>query len=71
MKAAILGLAHGRGEIKALEDELDGLYRLRVGTYRVIFRYAAGGGIICLFAERRAVVYEMLAANLAEWLAEA
>lgn len=68
LKAAILGLAHGRGDITALEDNLAGAYRLRVGMHRVVFRYAEDGSIICFFCERRALVYEVLSANLAEWL---
>ncbi|MEY2881098.1 MAG: hypothetical protein RLZZ15_3478 [Verrucomicrobiota bacterium] len=69
LKAGILGLATGRGDIKALEDELAGLYRLRVGVHRVIFRYAEDGSIVCLFAQRRGVVYELLAASLSDLLA--
>ena len=69
LKAGILGLALGRGDIQPLEDELAGLYRLRVGAYRVIFRYAHDGSIVCFFAERRAVVYELLSASLAELIA--
>lgn len=68
LKAAILGLAHGRGDIKPLEENLSGLCRLRIGVHRVVFRYADDGSIICFFAERRALVYEVLSANLAEWL---
>ena len=69
LKAGILGLAHGKGDLRALEDELAGLYRLRVGAHRVIFLYAPDGAIRCFFAERRAVVYELLAASLPELIA--
>ena len=68
LKAGILGLAGGRGDVMALEDELAGLYRLRVGVHRVIFLYTKDGAIWCFFAQRRAVVYELLSASLAELL---
>mgnify|MGYP001582196223 CR=1 FL=1 len=70
MKAALMRLADGRGDVKALEDDLDGLYRLRVGVHRVIFLYAPDGAIWCFFAERRAVVYEILSASPAELIGE-
>lgn len=65
MKAAILGLPHG--DTRALSDELDGLYRLRVGSHRVIFRHRAGR-IECFLAAPRSLVYEYLAAHLHEYL---
>lgn len=68
MKAALIGLAAGRGDIKALEGECAGLYRLRVSAHRVIFRYADDGSIRCFFAEHRSIVYEVLAATLQQWL---
>lgn len=48
----------------ALEHPLDGFYRLRVGRYRVIFRYATVRGVSvirCDFAQRRELVYEAFA----------
>lgn len=68
LKAAILGLAAGRGDIKALEDDLDGYYRLRVLDYRVIYRITPEGDIDCIFMERRKMVYEIFAAQLRELL---
>lgn len=68
LKAALLALARGQVDIRALEDELAGFYRLRVGAFRVVFFYAPDGTIVCFHAERRAVVYDLLAANLAELL---
>lgn len=68
-KIAFLELAAGKGDVTALEDELQGYYRLRVGQFRVVFRYADRGEIRCLFAERRKVVYELLRAH-PEWLLE-
>lgn len=65
MKAAILALP--AGDTKPLSDELEGLYRLRIGHHRVIYRHR-GGQIECFFAAPRALVYEYLAANLHEFL---
>lgn len=50
------------GDTKELTDALGGYQRLRVGPYRIIYREAfeKGGRVVkCLFAERRAVVYEL------------
>ena len=62
--ASIKALALNRGNVKQLEGELVGYARLRAGSHRVIFATRAQSGeriIDCLFAERRAVIYEMLA----------
>jgi mRNA interferase RelE/StbE len=61
IRTALLKLASEKGDIKALERELSGYYRLRIRAYRIIFRYATERGqrkILCDFAERRDVVYE-------------
>ncbi len=67
--AALTALEKGRGDTLGLEAELSGFSRLRVGSYRIIYRHAtspSGPEIICEFAQRRSVVYEMFAALLAE-----
>jgi mRNA-degrading endonuclease RelE of RelBE toxin-antitoxin system len=54
-------LAEEKGDIKPLHDELAGYFRLRVRSYRIIFRYqdsAQGRMIFCPFVEGRDVVYE-------------
>ena len=64
LSTGIKALALDRGDVKQLEGELEGYLRLRVGSHRVIFatRAEAGERIMdCLFAERRAVIYEMFA----------
>jgi len=66
-KAAILGLP--RGDVRALTEDLDGLYRLRVGRHRFIWRYQRGG-IRVFYAAPRSTVYEYLAAHLREVLGE-
>ena len=61
LRDAVRKLAEEKGDIKALDGELEGYYRLRVRFYRIIFRYLSGkqGRIICCdFAEHRSVVYE-------------
>lgn len=67
VRRALRQLERGRGDIKALEEDLAGYYRLRVGAHRLVFRYARDGGrrhIRVVFAERRRVVYELFAAVL-------
>jgi mRNA-degrading endonuclease RelE of RelBE toxin-antitoxin system len=59
---AIKALAQGRGDCQRLEGKLEDFSRLRVSGHRVIFRehYQGGRRIIdCVFAEKRAVVYEL------------
>jgi mRNA interferase RelE/StbE len=63
IKKALIALGSGRGDICPLDDELDGYHRLRVGEYRIVFRYDRTGEIRCLFAERRKLIYDLLRAN--------
>jgi mRNA-degrading endonuclease RelE of RelBE toxin-antitoxin system len=61
LRAAIRKLATEQGDLKILTRELTGYHRLRVKSYRVIFRYKVSGSertIFCAFAEHRGVVYE-------------
>ncbi len=67
LKAAILGLAEGRGDTKPLQGSLEGLWRLRVGEHRIIYRRRAGR-IEVFYAAPRSIVYEFLAAHLHDWL---
>lgn len=64
-KAALASLP--KGDTKPLTDEFAGLYRLRVGSHRFIYRYHAGRPEV-FFAAPRAIVYEYLAAHLHEFL---
>ncbi len=64
LREALRDLSEGRGDILALEHPLDGFHRLRVGRYRVIYRYvsARGGSVIrCEYAQRRELIYEVFA----------
>ncbi len=50
------------GDIKQLEGDLAGRCRLRIKSYRIIFRYEVEGSrrmARCVFAERRELVYEL------------
>lgn len=70
---AIKGLARNQGDTKALEGRLGQYSRLRVGGYRVLFseRMESGQRIVsCVFAERRAVVYDIFEKLLAEDLGD-
>ena len=58
-KRALMALRKEQGDIKALGDDLEGFYRLRVGPFRVIFRYRTGRVIECVYMNRRSVVYEV------------
>ena len=69
LRLAIKELAGGHGDIKSLEGNLAGYCRLGVTGYRVIYKERAERGvrvIDCVFAERRALVYEIFARLLTE-----
>ena len=64
-KAAMFALP--RGDVKPLAENLAGLYRLRVGQHRFIWRYHEGA-IRVFYAASRKIVYEYLAAHLRDVL---
>ena len=69
LRLAIRGLADGNGDTKALEGNLTDYCRLSITGYRVIYKERAERGvrvIDCVFAERRALVYEIFARLLTE-----
>jgi len=68
LRGALRELASGQGDVKPLEGPLEGYCRLRVGAYRVVFAYAGRRTIQCVFAERRSIVYEVLAQTLRDKL---
>ena len=70
IKRAIQQLASEQGDIKALGDDLEGFYRLRVGPFRVIFRYREGKVIECVYVNRRALVYEVFESEVLDRLKE-
>lgn len=68
LRGALRELALGKGDVKPLEGPLEGYCRLRAGAYRVVFAYAGRRTIQCIFAERRSIVYEVLAQALRDKL---
>ena len=68
LRSALRALAREEGDLKPLEGPLQEYQRLRVGSYRVILRYASSKVIECIFAERRNVVYEIFAETLIDRL---
>ena len=64
LKQALTYLASERGDIRALRERLEGYYRLRVGTYRIVFRYLPGRIIECVYINSRALVYEVFESEL-------
>ncbi len=58
VKKALRDLARGKGDVKELAGNLAGFYRLRVGRYRIVFRYQ-DKRIEAFFLEHRSVVYEL------------
>ncbi|PTX95623.1 hypothetical protein [Opitutus sp. ER46] len=63
LKQGLKGLQQERGDIRALEANLSGYYRLRVGRHRIIFSYGADGAIDAVFIEERQLVYELFEAQ--------
>lgn len=71
LREALNKLAEEKGNIRALEGELEGFYRLRVGRYRVIFSYRSERRtrhIRCVYAAHRTLIYEVFAQQLHELL---
>jgi mRNA interferase RelE/StbE len=69
LRLAIKDLMYEKGDIKALTDELEGFYRLRVGSHRVVFEYqiiADQRVITCVFAGPRKWIYEVFQSRLFE-----
>lgn len=61
----LLALSHvekGNTPLLALEDDLDGFYKVVIGPYRVICAVESNR-IFALFTENRSVVYEIATAN--------
>lgn len=73
LRQGLRDLEQERGDIKPLEGELASWCRLRVKSYRVILRYETVAGqrvARCVFAERRALVYELFAEAIKHLLEE-
>jgi len=48
-----------RGDCSPLKEKLAAYHRLRIGGYRVLYRYLPGKVIECVFAESRSLVYHL------------
>lgn len=62
-QAALLALP--AGDTKPLEGSYAGFHRLRVGSLRFVYRHQAGR-IEVFYVEQRRLVYDLLAAHLAQ-----
>jgi mRNA interferase RelE/StbE len=58
IRTALRELARGRGDIKELAGRLSGFYRLRIGRYRIVYRYR-DKHVEAIFLEQRSIVYEL------------
>jgi len=68
IKSAMRELAADRGNCLPLRERFSGYHRLRVGGYRVVFRYLPGRTIECVFAEERSLVYQLFDREMMEHL---
>ena len=62
LRAAIHAVERGDSFPDALDDDLEGFYKLRVENYRLILQHESGDTaplFKVVFAERRSVVYEL------------
>lgn len=69
LRLAIRSLAHERGDIRALTGDLKRFCRLRIKTYRVIFKYKMTDSqrtATCVFSGGRRWVYEVFQRRLGE-----
>jgi mRNA-degrading endonuclease RelE of RelBE toxin-antitoxin system len=68
LRLSLRGLESERGDRLALKEKLTGYHRLRVGGYRIVFRYLPGKVIECVFAEERSLVYDLFERDLLKHL---
>ena len=71
IRRALRNLQLEQGDIRALEAELEGFYRIRVQRYRVIFYCDVWGDqrvIRCVYAAARSIVYEVFAQRIRDLL---
>jgi len=59
LRLALRGLESERGDLLALKEKLSGYHRLRIGAYRVVYRYLPGKVIECVYAEERSLIYHL------------
>jgi mRNA interferase RelE/StbE len=71
LKRSLKNLEKEKGDIRALEGDLAGFYRLRVLRYRIIVLYQVPSErrtIRCVYAAPRNIVYEVSAQHIRELL---
>ena len=71
VRRSLKNLEQEKGDIRALESELEGFYRLRIDRYRIIFFYhvrTKSRTIRCVYAAPRTIVYEVFAQRVRELL---
>lgn len=71
IRRALRNLQQEQGDIRALEGELEGFYRIRIQRYRVIFHYELQNErrvIRCVYAATRSIVYEVFAQRIRDLL---
>jgi mRNA interferase RelE/StbE len=71
LRRCLTTLEKEQGDIRALEGEFDGFYRLRVLRYRIIFFYHVRRErrtIRCVYAAPRNIIYEVFAQRVRELL---
>ena len=71
IRRSLKNLEEEEGDIRALEGELEGFYRLRVLRYRIIFVYHVRSKnriIRCVYAAPRSIIYEVFAQRFRELL---
>jgi mRNA interferase RelE/StbE len=71
LRRALRSLQRERGNIRALEGELEGFYRLRVRRYRIIFFHYVRDkkrAIRCVYAAPRSIIYEIFAQQIRDFL---
>jgi mRNA-degrading endonuclease RelE of RelBE toxin-antitoxin system len=59
IRLAMRGLESERGDCLPLKEKLSGYHRLRIGGYRIVYRYLPGKVIECVFAEERSLIYHL------------
>jgi mRNA-degrading endonuclease RelE of RelBE toxin-antitoxin system len=59
IRLPLRGLEAERGDCMALREKLTGYHRLRIGGYRVVYRYLPGKIIECVYAEERSLIYHL------------
>jgi mRNA-degrading endonuclease RelE of RelBE toxin-antitoxin system len=59
IRLALRQLEAERGDCILLKEKLAGYHRLRIGGYRILYRYLPGKKIECVYAETRSLVYHL------------